>query len=135
MELLGPSGLLCHWRYTIGRSPLAHRLANRFQRLHDGELVELTPVEQELTRPFGLVVHPVAVAVGRDVAIDKRRLTPGDLDVRIAEVETPITHGLDLRAKQADPGLEAIENLVLEERLAVGHERSIALHFLGHACR
>ena len=38
LELLGPSGLLCHWRYTIGRSPLAHRLANRFQRLHDGEL-------------------------------------------------------------------------------------------------
>ncbi len=38
LELLGPNGLLCHWRYTIGRSPLAHRLANRFQRLHDGEL-------------------------------------------------------------------------------------------------
>jgi ATP-binding cassette subfamily B protein len=38
LELLAPNGLLCHWRYTIGRSPLAHRLANRFQRLHDGEL-------------------------------------------------------------------------------------------------
>ena len=38
LELLGPAGLICHWRYTIGCSPLAHRLANRFQRLHDGEL-------------------------------------------------------------------------------------------------
>jgi ATP-binding cassette, subfamily B, bacterial len=38
LELVGPNGLLCHWRFTIGRSPLAHRLANRFQRLHDGEM-------------------------------------------------------------------------------------------------
>jgi ATP-binding cassette, subfamily B, bacterial len=38
LELVSPTGLVSHWRYTIGRSPLAHRLANRFQRLHDGEL-------------------------------------------------------------------------------------------------
>ena len=38
LELLGPAGLVCHWRYTIGRSPAAHRLAQRFERLRQGEL-------------------------------------------------------------------------------------------------
>ena len=38
LELLGPAGLVCHWRYTIGRSSLAHRLAKRFERLRQGEL-------------------------------------------------------------------------------------------------
>ena len=38
LELLGPESLLCHWRYTIGRAPLAHRLADRFERLRQGEL-------------------------------------------------------------------------------------------------
>ena len=38
LELLSPTGLVCHWRFTIGRSSLAHRLANRFERLRQGEL-------------------------------------------------------------------------------------------------
>jgi ATP-binding cassette, subfamily B, bacterial len=38
IELTGPTGLLSHWRFTIGRSSLAHRLANRFERLRQGEL-------------------------------------------------------------------------------------------------
>ena len=38
LELLGPAGLLCTWRYTIGRSHAAHRLADRFERLRQGEL-------------------------------------------------------------------------------------------------
>jgi ATP-binding cassette subfamily B protein len=38
LELLGPAGLLRHWRYTIGRSPQAHRLVQRFERLRRGEL-------------------------------------------------------------------------------------------------
>ena len=37
LELLGPDSLLCHWRYTIGRAPIAHRLADRFERLRQGE--------------------------------------------------------------------------------------------------
>ncbi len=39
LELLGPAGLVCHWRYTIGRSSLAHRLAARFERFRRGELL------------------------------------------------------------------------------------------------
>ena len=38
LELLGAGGLICHWRYTIGRSAAAHRLAQRFERLRRGEL-------------------------------------------------------------------------------------------------
>jgi ATP-binding cassette subfamily B protein len=40
LELLGADSLLCQWRYTIGRSPQAHRLADRFDRLRRGELAE-----------------------------------------------------------------------------------------------
>ena len=38
LELTSATGLLCHWRFTIGRSSAAHRLANRFERLRQGEL-------------------------------------------------------------------------------------------------
>jgi ATP-binding cassette, subfamily B, bacterial len=37
LELLGAESLLCQWRYTIGRAPLAHRLADRFDRHRQGE--------------------------------------------------------------------------------------------------
>jgi ATP-binding cassette, subfamily B, bacterial len=38
LELLSSTGLVCHWRFTTGRSSLAHRLANRFERYRLGEL-------------------------------------------------------------------------------------------------
>ncbi|MEN6458458.1 MAG: ABC transporter transmembrane domain-containing protein [Thermoguttaceae bacterium] len=38
LDLLGPAGLLCQWRYTIGRSADAHRFADRFQRARQGEI-------------------------------------------------------------------------------------------------
>jgi len=38
LELLGPETLLCRWRYTIGRASIAHRLADRFDRLRQGDL-------------------------------------------------------------------------------------------------
>ncbi|MCE5266407.1 MAG: ATP-binding cassette domain-containing protein [Planctomycetaceae bacterium] len=38
LELLAPDRLLCHWRYTIGRSAAAHRLADRFERARQGEI-------------------------------------------------------------------------------------------------
>lgn len=39
LDLIGPSGLVRHWRYTVGRSPLAHRLVQCFDRLRQGELL------------------------------------------------------------------------------------------------
>ena len=38
LDLLGTENLVCQWRYTIGRAPQAHRLADRFERLRRGEL-------------------------------------------------------------------------------------------------
>ena len=38
LELLGAESLLSYWRYTIGRAPLAHHLADRFERHRQGEL-------------------------------------------------------------------------------------------------
>ena len=38
LELLGAEGLLSCWRYTIGRAPLARRLADQFDRHRRGEL-------------------------------------------------------------------------------------------------
>jgi ATP-binding cassette, subfamily B, bacterial len=39
LELLSPTGLVCHWRFTTGRSSLAHKLASRFERYRQGELL------------------------------------------------------------------------------------------------
>ena len=33
LELLGPDGLLSHWRYTIGLARAAHRLVERFEKV------------------------------------------------------------------------------------------------------
>ena len=38
LDLRGAESLLAQWRYTIGRSPQAHRLVDRFERLRKGEL-------------------------------------------------------------------------------------------------
>jgi len=48
LELLGPTSLICHWRYTIGHAPQAHRLADRFERMRRGELA---PGEEEAELP------------------------------------------------------------------------------------
>ncbi len=37
LEVLGADRLLCQWRYTIARAPDAHRLAERFTWLREGE--------------------------------------------------------------------------------------------------
>lgn len=37
LDLLGADRLLGQWRYTIGRAPQAHRLADRFERFRAGE--------------------------------------------------------------------------------------------------
>jgi ATP-binding cassette subfamily B protein len=50
LELLGPTGLLAEWRYTIGRSPAAHRLAAQFERLRcGGSCLEEEPAEPPTT--------------------------------------------------------------------------------------
>jgi len=36
LELAGPDGRLAQWRYTVGRAPAAHRLAQRFENLSRG---------------------------------------------------------------------------------------------------
>ncbi|MEN6450545.1 MAG: ABC transporter transmembrane domain-containing protein [Thermoguttaceae bacterium] len=38
LDLIGPAGLQRQWRYTIGRSPVAHRLAARYERARQGEI-------------------------------------------------------------------------------------------------
>lgn len=47
LEVLGAESLLSQWRYTIGHAPQAHRFADRFERLHQGELNG----EEEFTEP------------------------------------------------------------------------------------
>jgi ATP-binding cassette subfamily B protein len=38
LELLSSTSLLAQWRYTVGHATLAHRLADRFTKLREGEL-------------------------------------------------------------------------------------------------
>jgi ATP-binding cassette, subfamily B, bacterial len=46
LELLGPAGRFCHWRYTAGRSHQAHRLVRRFEQLARGGISSDDEVEE-----------------------------------------------------------------------------------------
>lgn len=37
LELLGDDSLLAHWRFTVGRAPAAHRIANRIESIRRGK--------------------------------------------------------------------------------------------------
>jgi len=49
LELLGPDSLLCHWRFTIGRAPAAHRLAGRFESVRRGKAASAEETEESAT--------------------------------------------------------------------------------------
>ena len=100
------------------REPLLRGLA--------AELQDLALVQQQLAVAALGVVLDVAVAVGADAAAHQAQLAAAELHEGVAEVEPALADRLHLRAAQDDAGLGPLEDLVVEEGLAVGGDDLVA---------
>ena len=89
------------------------------------DLQDLALVQEQLAHAVFGVVLQVRVAVGTDAGADQEQLAVLELHVGVAEVEAALADGLHLRAEQPHAGLGAVEDLVVEERLAVGGDRAL----------
>src|SRR6478752_2534485 len=89
---------------------LAHRPVER---------VDLTPVEQELPRPNGLVVLAPALVVDRDLEAVQPRFAVAHVGIGLGHRRPPFAERLDLGAGQHDARLEPLQQLVFVARAAI----------------
>ena len=78
------------------------------------------------------VVLDVRVRVGADAAADEVELASPELHETIAEVEAALADPLNLRAEQRDARLRPLQDVIIEEGLAVGGD-DLLRRRLGHA--
>ena len=83
------------------------------------ELLDLALVEQQPARARRLVVGVAAVLVRRDVAAHEPQPVAVDGAERLLQVDLPCPQRLHLGPLQFDPGLDAVEQLVLVPRAAI----------------
>src|SRR5262249_8830278 len=86
-----------------------------------GQRVQLLAVEHELAVSVGIVVLPVPLLVHRDVRSDEPGLPVSHLRIGLLQRRSALAEGLHLRAGEDEPGLHAVEQLVLVPRAAVVH--------------
>ena len=84
--------------------------------------VYLAPVQEQLARAERLVVEDVRLRVGLDVHAYEPQLAGARAGVRLGDAHVAVAQRLHLGAEQADAGLELLEDLVLETRLAIGRD-------------
>jgi len=77
------------------------------------EPFDLPFVKEEFPRPQRVVIQSVRLGIGADMSVDQEDLTPLDIPVAIPEADLSLSQGLDLRPKQADPGLVSLLNEVI----------------------
>ena len=91
--------------------PLLLRLAD--------QALDLLAVHQQLPRPLGVVAFAGGGLVRRDVAVVEPHLAVPHERVGVLQVHLAVAQRLHLAALQRDAGLPALEQVVLEPRLAV----------------
>ena len=96
------------------------------------QLQDLPLAQQQLAVAVRGVVHEVAVAVGGDPAADQEELAAAEVHVGVGEVEPALADGLHLGADERHPRLGPLEDLVVEQRLAVRGEGALARLRPGH---
>ena len=90
-----------------------------------GELGDFLGVQQELARPFRLVVEAIALAVFRNIGVveDHLAVAVGG-GVALGDIGLAGAQGFDLGAGQGDARLESLADLVVETRAPiVGDDR------------
>jgi hypothetical protein len=80
---------------------------------------DLALVQEELSRPQGLVVRDVSVAVRAYVGVDEQRLSALYGHVAVFKVRPALPEGLHLSPQKGDASLEGLLDVVIVVRLPV----------------
>lgn len=87
------------------------------------ELLDLSPVCQELAGAVRVMVRIGAMGVRADVCADQPQLTVGDAHVRLTDGNLALANRLDLRSGQHDSCLERVAyRIVMECAPVLGHD-------------
>src|SRR5690606_30727170 len=82
-------------------------------------LLDLAPMEQQLARPFRLVIETVAVAELGNVRVDQPGLAILHVGVALGDRAAAVAQALHFGAGKRDPGLEHVLDEILEPRAPV----------------
>ena len=93
------------------REPLLLRLAEEF--------IDLLAMEEQFPRTERLMIHDVAVAIGTDVAMVKKRLAALYAGVTVLEIHPSLSKGFHLRTLEHNACLELLLNEIVVVGLAI----------------
>jgi len=83
------------------------------------QLIDLPPMQQQLSRPLGRVIETVGLQVFRDVGVDQPDFATPRIGVGFGDGCLALAQRLDLRAGERQAGLEGFVNKIIEPRLAI----------------
>ena len=83
---------------------------------------ELLLVNQQLARPKRIVIVNVAVGIMGDVRILQPQFPRVGPDVRLADISLAGSNRLGFGAREGQPGLERLEDMVVVERTTIVNE-------------
>ena len=84
-------------------------------------------MQQQLPVALRIVIDIAAVAVGVDVHVVEPDLAALDARVAVAKIRLALPNAFHLGAAENDAGLEGVEDVVVEERLAIVGNEGLAL--------
>ena len=108
------------------REPLLLRLAQ--------QLADFFAMEEQLAWAQRIVVHDIAVAIRRDMAIVQNHLLMIHAGITITQVDLAFAQRFDLRTPKHDAGLHLLFDGIIVERFSVGRYDGFCL-FLTHSVR
>ena len=93
-----------------------------------GELVDLSPMQQQFSRPCGLVVVAIAVTVRADVNVHQPCLLFANLRVAVFQVAPAVAGRFHFRAGQGDAAFVSLEYMEVVVGLSIGRHHFIRSH-------
>lgn len=92
------------------------------------QFVQLVFVQQQLARPFRLVVFAIAMAVVTDVDADQESLATAKLDETVLQLDFAAAGRLHFGAGQGHAGFEAVVDVIFMQGLPIaGNRAAVAL--------
>ena len=88
--------------------------------------VDLAPVEETLSFSERIVIFPIAVSIGTDVAANEPDLASLHPRVGLPEIGLAVSEGFHLRSEEGEPDLVDLQDLVVVKGLLIGGDDRFA---------
>ena len=98
------------------------------------QTTDFLAVEQQLAGPRGLVIRVTPAFVRRDVQVEQKGLAVLHDSVRVADVRLPVAERLDFGAREHEPRLAGLEDVVVVTRPLVPRDRLDLVCLVDCAC-